>query len=315
MDKNLKIAALIIPYFGKWPVWIDLFLHSCGKNTAFDFYIFSDCEKPEITYDNVFFNKISFQDYCQKVSAELNIKFNPESAYKLCDLKPFYGYIHREDIKSYSFWGFCDVDLVFGNLNAFIPENHNRFDVFSTHNDRLSGHFCMIRNSEEWVRLCFMIDDWKIKLTDNRYFGLDELDFSLLIFPEAKYIARFYGKIMMKIMGWKLAWETYYTIFPIIHLLLNFKKRRLYFREQHTTPILAADGRLYRKESDSWLYKLGEVINVRHQTKQMYLHFMVFKKNLYSGGQYWHSDYYHLPENYTFDDGIVIDKTGFKPTK
>jgi hypothetical protein len=315
MDENLKKAALIIPYFGKWPVWIDLFLHSCRKNTAFDFFIFSDCEKPAIESDNIFYFSLSFQDYCERVSKELNIRFKPESAYKLCDLKPFYGYIHKKELKSYEFWGFCDVDLVFGKLDEFIPENLNDYDVFSTHNDRISGHFCLIRNSEKWVSRCFEMDDWKIKLAENLFLGLDELDYSLLIFPEAKLIGKFYGRFMMRYMGWKAAWETYYTIFPLIHKILNFRNRRLLFKEQHTTPILAADGRLYRKESDSWLYQDGEVINLRHQTKLMYLHFMVFKKNFYSGGQYWHSDYYHVPVNFPFDDGILIDKSGFNPIK
>lgn len=30
--------AIIIPYFGKWPVWFDLYLKSARENECIDFY-------------------------------------------------------------------------------------------------------------------------------------------------------------------------------------------------------------------------------------------------------------------------------------
>ena len=29
--------AMIVPYFGKWPEWMDLYLYSCSKNPQVDF--------------------------------------------------------------------------------------------------------------------------------------------------------------------------------------------------------------------------------------------------------------------------------------
>lgn len=34
--------CMIIPYFGKFPDWIDLFIQSCRKNSEIDFLFFTD---------------------------------------------------------------------------------------------------------------------------------------------------------------------------------------------------------------------------------------------------------------------------------
>lgn len=53
--------AIIIPYFGKFPEWIDLFLYSCSlnnkitNNIVIDWLIFTDCEQPQIVYANTIF--------------------------------------------------------------------------------------------------------------------------------------------------------------------------------------------------------------------------------------------------------------------
>lgn len=65
--------------------------------------------------------------------------------YKLCDFKPAYGYIFEEEISKYDFWGFCDIDLIFGNLSHFInDELLNKFDKLFFH-----GHFCIFRNCKK----------------------------------------------------------------------------------------------------------------------------------------------------------------------
>lgn len=112
---NNKIA-FIIPYFGRWPEWMPLYLYSCSRQKGIDFLFFTDCERPGRTYPNTRFFPISFADYCQKVSSALAIGFRPSSPYKLCDLKPFYGLIHREELSGYDWWGFGDMDVVYGSI-------------------------------------------------------------------------------------------------------------------------------------------------------------------------------------------------------
>ena len=114
--------AIFIPYFGNWPYWIDLYMHSCKKNKDVDFYFFTDCGIPSgfSGIDNLHFASVTFFDYCQLVSDRLGIDFHPQDSYKLCDLKPFYGHIHEGILEkgNYSFWGFGDVDLVWGDIRG-----------------------------------------------------------------------------------------------------------------------------------------------------------------------------------------------------
>lgn len=108
--------VLLIPYFGKWPAWFDFFLLSCKYNPSIQWQFYTDCGIPENAPSNVSFQSISFANYKKKVSDKLKINFNPNSAYKLCDLKSMLGYVHEESIKDFDFWGFSDIDLVYGNL-------------------------------------------------------------------------------------------------------------------------------------------------------------------------------------------------------
>jgi len=309
MFKN-KIAT-IIPYFGKWPEWIELYFYSCSKNECIDWYFFTDCEGIKTQYPNVHFENMFFSDYCKIVSERLKIEFKPTSPYKLCDLKPFYGYIHQDILKTYDFWGFADVDVVWGNIKDFYTDKLlDKYDVFSTHNDRLSGHFCILRNDLRYTNLCFKIKDWQTKLESEQNFALDEGEFSRLIFPKSKIIGKFYRQIMMNWLGWKLAWEIYYNFFPVFHILFQFKRRKLYFKEQHTTPILNNDGKLYKYEAETWYYENGEITNNRIKKEYMYLHFMIFKKNNFRNDYFWKEDFYHLKTS-DFTKKIMINKQGF----
>lgn len=311
-----KKIAIIIPYFGKWPEWINLFFYSCEQNDDIDFILFTDCDITLNKAINIHFNSVSFAEYCDEVGKRLNINFNPKEPYKLCDLKPFFGFIHKELLAKYDFWGFGDVDVIWGKINNFYTDDLlNKFDVFSTHNDRLSGHLSIFRNNEKYTNLCFEIKNWKTKLTDDKNYALDEADFSRIIFPESKWIGKFYRQIMMKYLGWKFAWEAYFTLFPIIHFILIFKRKRLYFKEQHTTPILNSDGRLYKYESDIWYYKDGRIYNDRVNRDYIYLHFMIFKKNGFRKDHFWKGQFYSLPLNYNYANGVIVDKKGISIIK
>ena len=107
---NNKVAQ-VIPYFGKWPEWIELYMYSCGRNDMVDFIFYTDCEIPEHNYPNTIFHKCSFEDYQHLVSERLNIEYKIKSAYKLTDLKPFLGAIHERELLGYDFYR-CNLRVV-----------------------------------------------------------------------------------------------------------------------------------------------------------------------------------------------------------
>jgi len=48
--------------------------------------------------------------------------FHYQAHIKLCDFRTAYGFVFRNWIKNYDLWGYCDNDLLFGNIRAYIDE-------------------------------------------------------------------------------------------------------------------------------------------------------------------------------------------------
>ena len=70
---SLKKICIIIPYFGKWPAWMNYFLLSCKYNTTIDWLFFTDCESPLIKANNLFFYYMSLKDFNQTASSKLAV--------------------------------------------------------------------------------------------------------------------------------------------------------------------------------------------------------------------------------------------------
>lgn len=169
----------IIPYFGCWPFWMPLFLESCRRNADIDWLLFSDCGVPENLPPNVTVETTTFEAYCQLASRRLDIDFRPARAYKLCDIKPALGYIHVDRLDGYDFWAFGDIDLIYGNLRQyFTAERLARYDLFSTHERRVAGHLCLMRNTARKREVFKLIKNWKERFTDDQHHALDEGAFS-----------------------------------------------------------------------------------------------------------------------------------------
>lgn len=141
----MKKCVFIIPYYGKFPNYFQLFLKSCGENPDFDWLIFTD-DHTNYTYpDNVHVHYETFADMQKRVSDAFDFHPQLRRPYKLCDLKPMYGYLFQEYLADYRFWGHCDCDLIFGKINHFITDT--LLDAY----DKLFvlGHCTLYRNTEE----------------------------------------------------------------------------------------------------------------------------------------------------------------------
>lgn len=287
--------ALIIPYFGKWPEWIDLYLYSCSKNQFVDFIFYTDCTIPNSTYQNIIFHKYSFEEYKALVSENINCIYNVDSPYKLTDLKPFLGAVHHNELSEYDFWGFGDLDVVYGDLSMLLNDNMlDKYDFITTHSYRVAGHFTVVRNNEYYRNLCFKIDNWKEKLTENKHYGLDEMDWSRLINPYETNIGRLY-RYILKPFG-----IPQYKAFDLFDKLLL---RRKHLKEYFTTELpVAEDGTIRHWQYD---VRKGCVIDYRGRSIP-YLHFLCFKKNIWiKSDTYWRDGYYQLDKR--IDNYSVIN--------
>lgn len=292
----MKSIAIIIPYFGQWPRWSELFFDSCRCNKDIDFYFFTDCGIP-VTAPNLYFEEVSFKDYCNKISNILHIDFHPQKTRKLCDVKPFYGYIHRDLLEKYDFWGYGDCDLVWGDIRAFYSNDLLlQYDVLSTHADRLSGHLTLIRNNQKLTEMPLKHRHWQKILESDVNYAFDEQAFTLMHYPQAKILWKAHKWIFLK-WRFKNEWTSYNRFCDFINRLMGLTRKRIIFIERNTTPW---DEPWMRNKK--WHYKDGHVTDTETNSELIYLHFLTLK-NL------WSEDYYSI----SVSNEATISFEGIKP--
>jgi hypothetical protein len=180
-NSALNSICIVIPYFGKWPTWMPYYLETCRFNNTVNWLFYTDCGTPENLPSNVKVIDSSYRDYCDLVSQRLGIQFYPENPYKLCDIKPLLGYIHADALQGFDFWGFGDIDLIYGDIRAYFnQERLGRKDMFSTHARRVSGHLCLIRNTDQMRTAFQRVRNWRFFISKPEHVAFDEKAFSKL---------------------------------------------------------------------------------------------------------------------------------------
>jgi len=245
---------MFVLYFGRWPEWIDLFVESCKWNPSVRWRIYTDCGEPENKADNVEFVHLSFDDYKALVRERLSIAFDPPTPYKLCDLRPCVAHIHERDVAGFRFFGYGDLDVVYGNIRSFYSDDVlARANVLSTHPERLSGHFAVLRNTPAFRRAYERIPNYRTLLEQPHSASMDEDHFSEVFLPSDKPLGS--SRVIDD---------------------LDPCRRGLRFVEQHSTvlsPRKWHDGTMNYPQK--WFWRRGRLTNERDGDREfLYLHFM-----------------------------------------
>ena len=264
MVQKQKKIIFLMPYFGCFPEWFTFYLESCRWNPTIDWLFLTDCHIPENTPANVRFIQISFEKYKQLVSKRLDIDFKPESPYKVCDIRPAFGHIHQEYIEGYDYFGFGDVDVIYGDLRAFYTDEVLNRNTISTHEDRVSGHLFLMKNNEKWINSFRKIPNWQQCMSQSSYVGLDEGAFSKVLRGRKRIP---------------------YALYKLLGILDPYKRNHL-FKEQFSTVL---SGRPWLDGTynypDRWFWNRGK-LTVESGEELMYLHFMNWKSTRYQDGLY-----------------------------
>lgn len=140
----MKSIIIIIPYFGRLPNYFQLFLNSCKTNETVDWLIVTDNTENYLYPHNVNVIHMTFSELQDRVQNLFDFDVSLDKPYKLCDLKPAYGYIFSEYITGYDYWGHGDCDLIYGDLRKFLTDAVLSYDkVFDL------GHLSLYRNCKE----------------------------------------------------------------------------------------------------------------------------------------------------------------------
>lgn len=140
----MKSIAYIVPYFGKLPEFFNVWLMGCKENKTIDWFIFTD-DRREFDYPaNVIVTYCSFEEIRLRIQEKFSFKITLDRPYKLCDYRVAYGDIFRAELKEYDFWGYCDIDVLFGDIRAFINDDIlDRYEKIG-----YQGHSTLYKNIE-----------------------------------------------------------------------------------------------------------------------------------------------------------------------
>lgn len=241
---NSKVA-IICCWQGNYPSYFPLWVSSCKENQNFDWLIFGDKEPSIELPSNVIFYKMDMQDIKARINKELNLEGKGlTSPYKLCDLRPAYGLLFKEELKDYTHWGHCDIDLIWGNFEDFI--NDDILEKYDKVFDR--GHLGIYKNTENannrlWEKGAIYSFD---KVVENANF---------YAFDEITGIERIYRK-----NGYE-----YYDKKPYVDISVRYQSKFLFndlSKNKERQAFFWQDGKVYRAyidedgeiKSDEWLY-------------------------------------------------------------
>ena len=174
--------ALVLVYFGEWPIWFPAFLSSCKHNREIDWLIFTDCDIPDLPVENINFIPFSMPEFRELATRKLGFPVTHETPYKLCDFKPSFGLIFEDFLTGYDFWGHCDLDVIWGDIREFITDDILiSYDIISARKEKMCGHFSLYRNTQPINKMFMLFRNYKEILTHGETVSFDEVFMSIVV--------------------------------------------------------------------------------------------------------------------------------------
>lgn len=137
---------ILTPFFGDLPPWFDKFEVPKG----YDWIMDRDLEKFKV-----------------RVRDKLGIEYpGIYGSPKVWDYRCTLGVLYEEEIKGYDFFGHCDLDMVFGRVDKWFPDEQlNELDIWSNHDTYICGPWTLYRNTEQVCNLFRQQQDWELILS------------------------------------------------------------------------------------------------------------------------------------------------------
>lgn len=153
MDNKIILIQL---WFGKIPDYFWYHIETTKNLENIDFLLVTD-QDVDLKLQNYKVIKVTPVEIENKVSAMLNYEYKIENFRKINDLKSCYGELFEDEIANYQYFGFYDIDTLFGDFKKWIFPHIPEYDVISfadsLYHNRLGGPLTIIRNTYDFRRL------------------------------------------------------------------------------------------------------------------------------------------------------------------
>lgn len=139
----MKSIVLIFPYFGKLPAQYKMWRSSALRNPTIDFMFFTDADVEPAK--NIIVHKMQFEEFRQFIQDVIEFPIVLDRPYILCDFKPIYGQALQNYIAKYDYWGYGDLDVIYGDIRSFLTD-----EILSKYKFFLGyGHLTLYHNDKE----------------------------------------------------------------------------------------------------------------------------------------------------------------------
>lgn len=167
--------GILICYYGAFPWYFRFFLQSCATNPDIDFIFITDIPVPGKLPPNVKLAPYSLADIRDAAAQALSFPVSLNDPYKLCDFRPAYGLLFEDLLKEYDFWGYGDIDVIYGKIRHIITDEVlQQYDIISARKEYLSGFFALYRNNEKIRHLFRESRDYQKVFQDPAHYCFDE---------------------------------------------------------------------------------------------------------------------------------------------
>ena len=170
----MKSIVVIFPYFGTLPAQYKMWRESALRNPTVDFMFFTDADvEPAM---NIIVHKMQFEEFREYIQAVFDFPIVLDRPYILCDFQPIYGQALQKFIGKYDFWGYGDLDVVYGDFRTFFTDEVlSRYKFFLGY-----GHLTLYSNDVETNTYYKVIipgyQDYRKVLTIHEQTFFDEYD-------------------------------------------------------------------------------------------------------------------------------------------
>lgn len=178
--------VLICLWFGEIPDYFKYHYETCESNKNVDFLFITD-QQIKLESSNYRTMNIDINFLKNRIKETIGIDYEFSSNRNICQLKCALGDIFYEEIKEYSYWGFHDIDVLFGDFNKFIlPLINENYDIISfgakNFHDRISGPLTLVKNNEINNQLYKRkISEFVHKLYNYEIDSFDEIEFNTIV--------------------------------------------------------------------------------------------------------------------------------------
>lgn len=175
---NIQVSkfAFLVPFFGPLPPYFDFWAKSCEANhERFHWFVYSDqISTPYELNESVTMIPYKFEEMREDFSAIFNINIPEQNKRKVCDYRLMFYFLRREKepLDDYDYIGYTDVDMVYGKIADFMPENIDQYAMISANENKPCGPFTLIKRHK--LNILLESDELKKCLEADEHLKFDE---------------------------------------------------------------------------------------------------------------------------------------------